>query len=428
MRAVILSVGDELSLGQTLDTNSRWIAEQLVRHGVFPAYHLTLPDDRPAITAALRQAAAAAELVIVTGGLGPTEDDLTRHALADAMGVALVEHGPSLAALHDFFAKRGRIMPSANRRQALHPEGSRVIPNACGTAPGIDATLGQARVIVTPGVPREMEAMFQSAVVPLLTCGDGSVILTTAVHTFGLGESDLAQRLASLMDRDRNPKVGTTVSGGIVTVRVRSEAPTASAAQTALEATVTEVEARVAPFAFGRDEASLPGSLVAELTTRGQTLVTAESCTGGLLGAMVTDVPGSSAAYLGGWVTYSGRLKTAELGVPETLIAAYGEVSREVVEAMASGALAASGADYALSITGIAGPTGGTPDKPVGTVWLGLAARDHDGAGAARSWLLRVVGTDRQSIRDRSAKTALQALRLTILGHPVESMSWIAPR
>ena len=179
MRAVILSIGDELSLGQTLDTNSRWIAERLVRHGVWPAYHLTLPDDRAAIAAALRQAAAVADLVVVTGGLGPTEDDLTRHALAEAMGVDLVEDAASLVFLQEFFAKRARAMPDANRRQALHPAGARVIPNTCGTAPGIDADLGGARVIVTPGVPREMEAMFAAAVLPLIIAGDGTVILTT---------------------------------------------------------------------------------------------------------------------------------------------------------------------------------------------------------------------------------------------------------
>lgn len=426
MRAVILSVGDELALGQTLDTNSAWIAQMLVRHGVWPAYHLTLPDDRAAIAAALRQAATQADLIIVTGGLGPTEDDLTRHALADAMGVALVEHAPSLAALHDFFAQRGRAMPDANRRQALHPAGSRVIPNTCGTAPGIDAVLGRARVIVTPGVPREMQAMFQAAILPLLASGSGSVILTTAIHTFGLGESDLAQRLGPLMDRHRNPTVGTTVAGGIVTVRVRSQSPHSLSAQSALDATVADVERRLAPFAFGRDEATLAGAVVSELKTRGQTLATAESCTGGLLGTMLTDVPGASAVYLGGWVTYSAQLKHAQLGVPENVLADHGEVSQQVVQAMASGASAASGADYALAITGIAGPTGGTPQKPVGTVWLGLAKRDARGATSTQSWLLRAVGADRQSIRDRSAKTALQALRLTLLGHPVDSMAWIA--
>jgi nicotinamide-nucleotide amidase len=157
-------------------------------------------------------------------------------------------------------------------------------------------------------------------------------------------------------------------------------------------------------------------------------VVTAESCTGGLLGAMITDVPGSSAVYLGGWVTYSGKLKAAELAVPAEVIERHGEVSREVVEAMAAGACRKSGADYALAITGIAGPTGGTPGKPVGTVWLGMAQRGGNEEILAQSWLLRVVGTDRQSIRDRSAKTALQALRLTLLGESVEGMSWIARR
>jgi len=426
MSAILLAIGDELCLGQTVDTNSAWVSAKLAERGVTTEAHQTVADDRRAIERAIRQAAHQAELVIVSGGLGPTEDDLTREALADAMGVELVEDPEAIKTLEAFFRERGRPMPQRNRVQALHPRGSTTMPNPNGTAPGIHAHLDRAEIFILPGVPREMRAMVLDQVLPRIEKhhGSGRTILTAKINTFGSGESNIAERLGPLMARERNPKVGTTVSDGIVSVRVRSEFADTAASQRELERTIEEVEAAVGPLAFGRDEATLQEAVVAQLAAKHATLATAESCTGGLLGAMLTDVPGSSTAYAGGWVTYRNDMKTSQLGVDAALIEQHGAVSEPVVRAMAAGALQRSGATLAASISGIAGPDGGTPDKPVGTVWLGLAWRDDNGRAQTDTRLTRLPG-DRAAVRDRAAKCALQWIRLHLMGQSPEHLSWL---
>ncbi len=424
---MLLSIGDELVLGQTVDTNTAWLAARLARLGIRTLEHRTIDDDLDAIAAAIRASAERCALLIITGGLGPTDDDLTRPALAKAMGVGLVIDPASLHALERFFKERGRPMPERNRVQAEHPQTSAMIPNTCGTAPGIDATLGRCRVFVTPGVPREMVAMYEKSIEPAIreAGGSGRTILTTKVNTFGSGESDIAERLGPLMARDRNPVVGTTVSDGIVSVRVRAEFEDLAHAQRELDATAAEVEAIVAPLAFGRDDTSLQQTLIRMLTERGLTIATAESCTGGLIAGMLTDVPGSSAAMLGGWVTYANAMKSGQLGVDDALLQAHGAVSAPVVRAMAQGAVERSGADLAVSTSGVAGPGGGTATKPVGTVWMGLAWRE-DGAIHTDARVAHFPG-DRDAVRDRSAKCALQLLRLHLLGEDLGQVRWAKP-
>ena len=340
MQAIILSIGDELVLGQTVDTNAAWLSERLTQLGIATGYHQTLADDRAAIADAIRAAARQAELVIVTGGIGPTDDDLTRHALADAMNAPLVADAQSVEAIEKFFADRGRAMPQRNVIQAMHPKGSTMIPNTHGTAPGIRANLDQATICITPGVPGEMKAMYEAAIEPeLLASGTRrDVILTAAIHTFGAGESDVAQMLADLTDRDRNPTVGTTVANGIVSVRIRSAFDDPRKAEDELQRTVSDVEQCLHPIAFGRDNDTLQTKVIALLKDQSKTIATAESCTGGMLGAMLTDVPGSSAVYAGGWVTYSNDMKNRELGVSTELLNQHGAVSEPVVRAMAQGA------------------------------------------------------------------------------------------
>jgi nicotinamide-nucleotide amidase len=419
MQAIILSIGDELVLGQTVDTNSAYLSAELVRMGIGTLYHQTVADDRAAIAEAIVLASKKVELVIITGGVGPTDDDLTRDALADAMGAPLVEHAGSVEAIRQMFTRRGRVMHDRNKLQALHPAGSEVIPNTCGTAPGIKARLNRATMYVTPGVPSEMFAMFRLAILPDIqknTSGGGAgggrgVILTAKVNTFGAGESTVAEKLGDLMDRKRNPVVGTTVAGGVVSVRVRSEFAQVAEAQRAMDDTFSQIERKLGPIVYGRDNDTLQHSVLHLLKERKQTLATAESCTGGLLGAMLTDIPGSSAAYLGGWVTYANHMKARELGVPAALLERHGAVSQEVVRAMAQGAIEQSGADWSLAITGIAGPDGGTAEKPVGTVWVGLGRK-----GAATDAFRFDLGGEREIIRDRSAKSALQLLRFALMG------------
>lgn len=420
MHAIILSIGDELVLGQTIDTNSGFLSAKLASRGIGTLYHQAVADDQRAITRAIDQAAKLAPLVIVSGGLGPTDDDLTRQALADAMGVGLVLHEPSVEVIRQMMEKRGRKMAERNRIQAMHPAGTEVIPNDCGTAPGIKAKLHGATIYVTPGVPREMYVMFDRSIVPELDQfgADRQAILTLKINTFGLGESMVADRLGELMDRTRNPVVGTTVSDGIVAVRIRSEFPTAVEAQQQLDDTIRLVEERLGAVVFGRESQTLQESVVSLLKAGSKTVAVAESCTGGLLGAMITEVPGSSSVFVGGWITYANEMKRSMLGVSPEVLNIHGAVSEQTARVMAQGAMANAGADFAIAITGIAGPDGGTADKPVGTVWIALAQRGGD--PLAQRFLF---GNDRPTNRDRAAKTALQLLRLRLLGESDETLN-----
>ncbi|MEM1354755.1 MAG: competence/damage-inducible protein A [Planctomycetota bacterium] len=427
MQAALLSIGDELALGQTVDTNAAWLAARLARLGIACHEHRTVADDLDRVTAAIRACAEAAELLIITGGLGPTDDDLTRPALAKAMGVELVEDPGSVDQIEAYFLGRGRTMPPRNRVQATHPQTSAMIPNSCGTAPGIDARLGLCRVFGTPGVPREMKAMYERSIEPAIlgSGGSGRTILTAKINTFGQGESDIAELLGSLMARGRNPVVGTTVSQGLVSVRVRAEYPEVKQARHELESTAQEVEAKIGPIAFGREDDTLQESLTKLLIDRRLTVATAESCTGGLISGMLTDVPGSSAVVLGGWVTYANAMKIEQLGVDPDTLQAGGAVSGATVRQMASGALEQSASDLAIATSGIAGPGGGTEDKPVGTVWFGLAWREGETIRTTAR-LARLAG-DRQAVRDRSAKIALQMLRLHVMGKDLSLVRWLVP-
>lgn len=411
--AAVLSVGDELTLGQGLDTNSQWLSRRLVEAGILPVEHATVPDDLNAIAGAMRRLAGAADVLVCTGGLGPTADDLTRRALAAVLGEDLVEDAGAMQSLERWFKGQGRAMPPANRVQALRPPSAAMLRNDHGTAPGLAATVmvggRPVEVFCLPGPPREMRPMFEGAVLPRLH--PARQVLTRAVLAFGIGESEVAERLGDLMARTHMPVVGTTVHGGVVAVRIRHEGVRGDASGAeAVAAMVREVRTRLGAYIFGEGDDTLAGVVVRMLTERGETLATVESCTGGLLGGMVTEVAGSSRAYAGGWVTYSNEMKVREVGVPEAVLSAHGAVSRETAEAMARGGREQSGADWCLSITGIAGPEGGTAEKPVGTVWIGLAG--PEGVGAKR---FRFTG-ERANIRDWSARSALAMLRFRLAG------------
>jgi nicotinamide-nucleotide amidase len=418
--ATILSVGDELVLGQTIDTNSAWLSRQLASVGIDIAGHLTVPDSRPQIAAAIRHCADACDLLIISGGLGPTEDDLTREALADAMGTDLVRDDAALATLRGFFERLGRTMPLRNEVQAFVPRGARAVPNSCGTAPGLAATLGNCRIAVMPGVPKEMKAMWDLSFLPeLRQFGGGAAVLSRTLHTFGLGESTIAEKLGDLMNRSRNPSVGTTVSGGIVSLRLNARADNPDTARRELDETTRACHEKLGLLIFGQDDESLAHVIARMLraeTRGGQplSLTTAESCTGGQLAKTLTDIPGSSAYFRQGYVAYHNDAKTALLGVDPDLISRHGAVSEAVASAMARGALKSANADIALSITGIAGPDGGTPTKPVGTVYIGLAWNSPTHEAVATSRAFAFPG-DREMIRDRSVKMALSLTRFHLL-------------
>ncbi len=405
MKAAILSIGDELMLGQTQDTNARWLAGRLADRGVPCVQFRVVPDDLAAQAAALRELAAVAQVVIVTGGLGPTDDDLTREALRVAMGDAnpLVLDAPSLEALDRWFTHRGRSMPDINRRQAMRPSGAECLRNDFGTAPGLRGTVGGSTIVCLPGPPREMEPMFDQFVLPLLP---KQAMATGVVHAFGQGESFLAERLGDRMHRERNPLVGTTASGSVVSARVRGR--DAAAEPAAMQAELAAIEALWKPFAFGRGTTTLAGALGAALRERGLTMALAESCTGGLAGSLVTAESGSSAWFLGGLMTYANEAKRDLCGVPEALIAEHGAVSAPVAAALARGVRERLRADWAASITGVAGPNGGSDAKPVGTVYIGVS-----GPGFESVRRFKYPG-ERAIVRDRAAKTALVLLRLAV--------------
>ncbi|MFP3937221.1 MAG: competence/damage-inducible protein A [Phycisphaerae bacterium] len=413
MTAAIVSVGDELTSGLTVDTNAAWLATALGERGFEATLHITVPDDRSAIAGAVRRASETAQVVLVSGGLGPTGDDLTREAIADLLGSDLVLDEPSIARMEEFFRRRGREMSENNRRQAMIPAGAEALANEDGTAPGIAARIGGTQIFVLPGVPAEMREMFTAEVEPRLEGGE-AVVLHRTLHTFGTGESDIGAAIADLMEPGRKVHVGTTASSGLVSVRLRARGESRTEAERLLDETAADIRRRLGELFVGEDDET-PAVVVGRLLrAHGQTLATAESCTGGMVGELLTSVPGSTDYYLGGVVAYSNALKRDMLGVSEETLETHGAVSSEVAEDMASGARQRLGADWAVSLTGIAGPGGGTEEKPVGLVFVGLA-----GADGVRSFRHVMPGT-RYGVRLRSALAALDAVRLALLQKPAK--------
>lgn len=407
MNAIIVSVGSELIGGQTIDTNSAYLARQLGAFGIEASEHWTVGDSLQSVAGAVLRAASLADVVIVTGGLGPTADDLTRQGLAEATGSRLVLDENALARIEEFFRSRGRTMVPANRLQAMIPEGCEPLANEVGTAPGIFARLGKAQIFALPGVPSEMRWMFDNAVAPRLPRGQGAVV-HRIVHTFGQGESDLGERIADLMARGANPSVGTTVAAGMVSVRIASRAAGADEAKNLADQIAAEVKRRFGPLVVGADEDTMASVVGRLLRDAGQTLATAESCTGGLIGEMITSAAGASDYYRGGAIAYSNDLKAELLDVSGDLIASDGAVSEPVAAAMADGCRRKLQSDWSVSTTGIAGPAGGTESKPVGLVFVGLAG--PDGVVVHR----HVLPGTRRVVRLRAALTALNHLRLKL--------------
>jgi competence/damage-inducible protein CinA-like protein len=417
MDAVILSVGTELVTGECLDTNSAWISTRLTSYGVRVVRHVTIGDELDRLATSIRHALKASDLVIITGGLGPTEDDLSRHALASALDIDLEENVKALKQITDFFEQREWRMSESNLRQALIPKGCEVILNPRGTAPGIlyeseaAGVSGGKMLVALPGVPAEMKVMFEAVVEPRLR-ETGRATASDRVQCFGIDESKLGEILADMMRRDRNPLVGTTASGAIISVRVMATGRSRDEANRLLDADLTELERRIGDRVFARGDGSLQATVAGLLTKSGRTIATAESCTGGLLAKRLTDVAGSSEYFLRGFVTYSNESKVEELAVPCELIAEHGAVSEPVARAMAEGCRARAKSDYGVGITGIAGPGGGDPpDKPVGLVYVALS---QAGGCEVRRFLTGEHLT-REEVRDRTAKRALNFLRLDLL-------------
>ena len=412
MRAAILAVGSELLGSDRLDTDSLLLTEALERHGVELGRKEVVGDDRAAIAETLSRLTAGHELVLVTGGLGPTTDDVTREAAAAALGRTLALDESILAEIEARFRAFGREMPAVNRRQAMVPDGdTEVIPNALGSAPGLRLGTGSSTLFLFPGVPAELEGMIASHIVPWLAARSGGwqrerVTLKTA----SLTESEVEERIAPAYGEMGAEAISVLAGREGVLVRAYASGPEGERRRR-----LAEMEERLAELlgdaAYTRREDETLEAVVGRLLAgRGETLVTAESCTGGLVAARLTRVAGSSAYFLGGAVTYSNALKRGLLGVPAKLLEAHGAVSEPVARAMASGARSALGADWAVAITGIAGPSGGTEDKPVGTVHFAWAGPD----GEVDHRLRRFLGS-RNRARHLAGQVALEGLRRRLL-------------
>ncbi len=416
MRAAIIAIGDELTLGESLDTNSAWLAARLRERSVDVREHRTVGDVAQQIGFTIAELAQSCDVIILTGGLGPTADDLTRTGLGHAVtpGQALVQDADALRHLEALYRTRHKTMATTNLVQTYRPETTTMIANPNGTAMGLADSLGGCRVFALPGPPREMQPMFDLAVVPHLpAANDDNAAMTRFVHAYGLAESEASQKLGDLLARNRSPQLGITVSRTILTVRIRAQG-SRETISTQIEDDTDSVQRALWPYVFGGGDDTLASTVGDLLGQRGATVATAESCTGGMLGAMLVDVAGSSNYYAGGWVTYSDAMKSRCLGVSEKLLAEHGAVSKQVASAMAVGAVQQSGAAYGISITGIAGPGGGSDAKPVGLVYIGLAETSPGSMPIVEVRRFQFVG-DRLMIRQRSAFAALQMARFRLL-------------
>jgi nicotinamide-nucleotide amidase len=415
MRVELLAIGDELLLGFTVDTNSAFLARELSAMGVAVGRRLSVGDDEAEIVTAVTESLSRAQGVIVTGGIGPTNDDVTRPAMAAAFGRRLRRDDSIAAHLEALWRSRGRsgTQPPANLLQALIPEGARVIGNLHGTAPGFWLEREDGRwAAVMPGVPREMRAMFTESVRALIAqrAGGAAVIQSLTLRTTGVPESQLPGMLGDLAGGA--PAVSLAylplLDGVDLRLTVRGHPPAESAEL--LRGTAALVRERLGDVIYAEGETDLAAVVIDACRNRRLTLGVAESCTGGLLGSRLTAVPGASDVFRGGLIAYDNAVKIESLGVPGSLIEEHGAVSEQVVVAMAAGVRSGTGADLAVAITGVAGPGGGTADKPVGTVWLALADRV-----AAHARHARFFG-DREEIRRRASQAALDLIRRKLAG------------
>jgi nicotinamide-nucleotide amidase len=413
MTAEILCIGTELLLGNITNGNARWIAEQLAALGVPHHRQAVVGDNRERLIGEVRSASERCRVLITTGGLGPTPDDLTTEAIAAAFETPLVEHPQVWAEIQARLAARGRPCAASNRRQAFLPEGAALLPNPTGTAPGMIWSPRPGFTILTfPGVPSEMRAMWQATAAPWLK-GAGlaeGVFASRMLHFWGVGESNLAEQMADLLEAT-NPTVAPYAGSGEVKLRITARAASAEVAESLLQPVEAEIRSRTGALCFGTNDDSLASVVLERLRRRGQTLAVAESCTGGGLGAALAAVPGASDVFLGGVIAYANAVKQEVLGVSPELLEAHGAVSDPVAQAMAQGGRRATGADWALAITGVAGPGGGTEQKPVGLVHIAVAGPD----GCVSEGVRFGSSRDRSSIQTLSAGEALNRLRLALL-------------
>ena len=380
MTAEILCVGTELLLGNTVNTNAAFLGRELAVMGIFTYNQSVVGDNARRLKESLKLAVSRSDIVIITGGLGPTYDDLTKETVAEYFGLKMEMHQASIERLQAFYKQFNREMTPNNRKQAMMPEKSVVFPNNYGTAPGLavvsESEYGIKTVILLPGPPREMEPMFREEVKPFLQKQSNITLVSKTVHIIGMGESAVEHKLYDFMKNSLNPTIAPYAKEGEVELRVTASGKDESECMALIEPAVEKIKSEIGSAIYGIDVKSLQNALVLKLGEKNLTLATAESCTGGLVGKRITEISGSSSVYLGGVVAYDNSVKINLLGVKESTIREFGAVSEQTAVEMAEGIAKKLSADIGISTTGIAGPSGGSDEKPVGLVYVGIYCRN----------------------------------------------------
>lgn len=404
----LISVGSEILLGDILNTDAQFLSIELARLGISVIHQSTVGDNRERLLAQLKEAADRSDIIILSGGLGPTPDDLTKEVCCEFFGKKMFLHEPTVEKIKTYFSTKGMEMAQNNLKQAMLPKDCVIFPNDNGTAPGMAIEKDGVHILVLPGPPRELKPMFRNCAVPYLMQFSDRIIVSHNIRTFGIGESLMAERVNDLFDAE-NPTVAPYAKDGEALLRVTAMARTKEEAENLCEPVINEIKNRLDGFVYGVDYTCIEEAVIEKLKEKHMKVATAESCTGGLIAKRITDVPGASEVFDCGIISYANEIKHRVLGVSEDDLNKYGAVSEPVARQMAQGALKVSGADIAVSVTGIAGPDSDSTNKPVGLVYIGLADRDN-------VWVreLRTSRKDRSYNRYVSASNALNMIRLYI--------------
>ena len=407
----IISVGTELLLGNVINSDARMLSQKLSELGLNVFYHTVVGDNPERLRDAVETAKSRADIILTTGGLGPTCDDLTKQTLARAFGKELVLHEDIAEELRQWFARRGQEMTENNIQQAQLPEGCTIFPNACGTAPGCAFEGDGKHVLMLPGPPSECMDMFEKQAKPYLSALSEGVIVSRTLKIFGMGESKLESLLREQMNAMTNPTLAPYAKEGECELRITAKAESEEAALAMIAPVEEELQALLGDLIYGVDVPNLETAVLNLLKEKGMTLGTAESCTGGLIAKRMTDVPGASAVFKGGIVSYCNEIKANVLGVPQELLNEFGAVSEPVAKAMAEGARKVLNCDLAVSTTGVAGPGSDERGNPAGLVYVALAA-----AGQTYVRMLRLSGASRERVRTTAAHHAFDLLRRYLSG------------
>lgn len=404
----LISVGTEILLGDILNTDAQFLSIELAKLGISVIHQSTVGDNRERLLAQLKEAADRSNIIILSGGLGPTPDDLTKEVCCEFFGKKMFLHEPTVEKIKTYFSTKGMEMAQNNLKQAMLPKDCVIFPNDNGTAPGMAIEKDGVHILVLPGPPRELKPMFRNCAVPYLMQFSDRIIVSHNIRTFGIGESLMAERVNDLFDTE-NPTVAPYAKDGEALLRVTAMARTKEEAENLCKPVINEIKNRLDGFVYGVDYTCIEEAVIEKLKEKQMKVATAESCTGGLIAKRITDVPGASEVFDCGIISYANEIKHRVLGVSEDDLNKYGAVSEPVARQMAQGALKVSGADIAVSVTGIAGPDSDSTNKPVGLVYIGLADRDN-------VWVreLRTSRKDRSYNRYVSASNALNMIRLYI--------------